>query len=105
MRGYSVWQLLIISALLATGQVIADGDVAAGEGKAATCVGCHGADGKGVDPNPAIAGSDVETFITSMNAYKSGEKEDPMMTMFVQTLTDEDIADLAAYYASLSAAE
>jgi len=105
MRSYSVWQLLIIAAVLATGQVIADGDVAAGEGKAATCVGCHGADGKGVDPNPAIAGMDAELFKTSMQAYKSGEKDDPMMAMFVQTLTDEDIADLAAYYASLPGGE
>jgi len=105
MRSYCVWQLVIIGAVLATGHVLADGDVGAGEGKAATCVGCHGADGKGVDVNPAIAGMDAELFKTNMQAYKSGEKEDPMMAMFVQTLTDEDIADLAAYYSSLPAGE
>jgi cytochrome c553 len=48
---------------------------------------------------------DAELFKTSMQAYKSGENDDPMMAMFVQTLTDEDIADLAAYYASLPAGE
>ena len=105
MGSYSVWQLIIVGAVLATGQVLADGDVGAGEGKAASCAGCHGADGKGVDPNPAIAGWEVEVFKSSMQAYKSGEKEDPMMAMFVQTLTDEDIADLAAYYATLPAGE
>jgi cytochrome c553 len=40
-----------------------------------------------------------------MQAYKSGEKEDPMMNMLVAPLSDEDIADLAAYFGSLSAAE
>ncbi len=105
MRSYSVWQLIIVGAVLASGQVMAGGDVTAGAEKAATCVGCHGANGEGVDPNPPIAGMDAELFKTSMQAYKSGEKEDPMMNMLVAPLSDEDIADLAAYFASLSAAE
>ncbi len=105
MRSYYVWQLIIVGALLATGQVMAGGDVAAGEGKAASCVGCHGANGEGFGDNPAIAGLDVELFKSSMQAYKSGEKEDPMMNMLSAPLSDEDIADLAAYFGSLSAAE
>ncbi len=105
MRSYYVWQLIIVGALLATGEVMAGGDVKAGDGKAASCVGCHGANGEGFGDNPAIAGLDVELFKSSMQAYKSGEKEDPMMNMLVAPLSDEDIADLAAYFASLSAAE
>lgn len=106
MRSYSVWQLIIVAAVLvATGQVMADGDIKAGEGKAVSCAGCHGANGEGSGDNPAIAGWDVELFKSSMQAYKSGEKEDPMMNMLVAPLSDEDIADLAAYYASLSSAE
>lgn len=105
MRRYSIWQLIIVGALLATGQAMAEGDATAGEQKAASCAGCHGANGEGFDVNPPISGLGVEAFITSMNAYKSGEKEDPMMAMLVAPLSDEDIADLAAYYASLSAAE
>jgi len=105
MRRYSVWQLIIVGALLASGQAMAEGDVAAGETKASTCVGCHGANGEGMDPNPAIGGMDPELFKSSIQAYKSGEKDDPMMAMFVQALSDEDIADLAAYYASLAGAE
>lgn len=105
MKSYSVWQLIIVAALLATGQVIAGGDVNAGEEKAATCAGCHGPNGEGFDENPPIAGLDIELFKTSMQAYKSGEKEDPMMNMLVAPLSDEDIADLAAYYASLASAE
>ena len=105
MRSYYVWQLIIVGALLATGQVMAGGDVAAGEEKAASCVGCHGANGEGFGDNPAIAGWEVEVFKSSMQAYKSGDKEDPMMNMLVAPLSDEDIADLAAYFASLSADE
>jgi len=105
MRSYSIWQLIIVGTLLVTGQVMAEGDAAAGEALAASCAGCHGPSGEGVDPNPPIAGWDIELFKSSMQAYKSGEKEDPMMAMFVQTLSDEDIANLAAYYASLSSAE
>jgi len=105
MKSYSVWQLLIAAAVLATGQVMADGDATAGAEKAATCAGCHGANGEGVDPNPAIGGMDPELFKSGMQAYKSGEKDDPMMAMFVQALSDEDIADLAAYYASLPGAD
>ena len=105
MRSYSIWQLIIIAAVFATGPVMAGGDVKAGEEKAASCIGCHGANGEGVDPNPPIAGWDVELFKSSIQAYKSGEKEDPMMNMLVAPLSDEDIADLATYFASLSAAE
>ncbi len=105
MKSYSIWQLIIVAAVLATGQVMAGGDIKAGEDKAASCVGCHGANGEGSGDNPAIAGWDVELFKGSMQAYKSGEKEDPMMNMLVAPLSDEDIADLAAYFASLAAAE
>ncbi len=105
MRSYYVWQLIIVGAVLVTGQVMAGGDVTAGEDKAAACAGCHGANGEGSGDNPAIAGLDVELFKSGMQAYKSGEKEDPMMNMLVAPLSDEDIADLAAYFASLSAAE
>lgn len=105
MRRYSVWQLITVAALLATGQVMAEGDATAGQEKSSSCIGCHGANGEGVGDYPAIAGLDAETFTSSMNAYKSGEKEDPMMGMLVAPLSDQDIADLAAYYASLQAAQ
>ena len=55
MKSYSVCQLIIVAAVLAKGQVMAGGDITAGEGKAASCVGCHGANGEGFGDNPAIA--------------------------------------------------
>lgn len=102
---YSVWQLTIVSALLVAGPAIAGGDVEAGQAKASTCAGCHGVNGEGMGENPPIAGLDNEAFVTSMQSYKSGENPEPMMGMIMQTLSDEDIVDLAAYYASLSTAE
>jgi len=105
MKHYLVWQLVIVSGLLAAGPVYADGDAAAGKEKSASCAGCHGMNGEGMAENPAIAGMDGEAFISAMQAYKSGENPDPMMGMIMPMLSDEDIANLAAYYASLSSAE
>ena len=81
----------------------ADGDAAAGEAKAATCGSCHGAKGEGVDPNPPLVGLDKAYFVEQLAAFKSGARDNAMMKMFAAQLSDEDMADLAAYYASLTA--
>ncbi|MDH3432936.1 MAG: c-type cytochrome [Gammaproteobacteria bacterium] len=101
MRIFYVLQLIIFVAVLATGQAMAGADVKAGEELAASCAGCHGSNGEGSGEYGAIAGWDVERFKSTMQAYKSGENDDPMMAMMVQALSDEDIASLAEYYASL----
>ena len=79
----------------------AGGDAAAGEAKSATCAGCHGSDFKGMDPNPALAGLDEAYIVEQLNAFKSGARENMMMQTFAAQLTDADIANLAAYLASL----
>ena len=97
-------KLMISSAivlLMSSGTVWAGGDVAAGEGKAANCSGCHGADGMGNPDNPPVTGLDEAYFVEQLAAYKSGEREHAMMQMFAGQLSDEDMADLAAYYAGL----
>ena len=81
---------------------VAGGDAAAGKTKAASCSGCHGANGEGKGTNPAIAGMDAAQFSAKMAGYKSGATVNPMMNMAAKKLSDEDIANLAAYYASLS---
>jgi cytochrome c553 len=91
--------LTTLLAMIGTAQ--AGGDANAGKQKAATCAGCHGADGKGVAPNPPLAGLKESTIIADLKAYKSGAKANPMMKMFATPLSDQDMADLAAYYASL----
>ncbi len=102
MNSYFIWQLIIVSALLVAGPVKADGDINAGQEKSTSCAGCHGSEGEGVGENPALAGLDSEVLVSAMQAYKTGERTEPMMAMLMQALSDEDIADLAAYYASLS---
>ncbi|HSC96264.1 MAG TPA: cytochrome c [Burkholderiales bacterium] len=79
----------------------AGGDPAAGKAKAASCAGCHGANGEGVKPNPALAGLPEAKFVQAMKDYKSGKRPNPVMKSFAGPLSDQDIANLAAYYASL----
>ena len=91
----------ILTLILTTGAAWAGGDAAAGETKAASCAGCHGASGEGAGDNPPLAGMDEAEHVTVLQAYKSGEREHAMMQMFAGQLSDEDMADLAAYYAGL----
>jgi cytochrome c553 len=77
------------------------GDAAAGEALAKKCTACHGADGKGKKDNPPIAGMAEAQFIQDMNDFKSGKKESKSMQRTTKKLSDEDIANLAAYFGSL----
>jgi cytochrome c553 len=92
-----------IAALLGIGGAQAAGDVAAGKVKAAACAGCHGANGEGIAPNPALAGKSDEVFAQAIKDYKSGKRDNAVMKGMVSALTDVDVANLAAYYASLKA--
>jgi cytochrome c553 len=87
--------------LIGTGSAYAAGDIAAGKTKAAACVGCHGPNGEGVPPNPALAGMSESQFIKAMEDYKSGARANPVMKAFATPLSAADNANLAAYYASL----
>lgn len=83
------------------GSAQAGGDAQAGKAKAASCAGCHGANGEGNGPNPALAGAKEPQFIAAMKDYKSGKRPNPVMKNFAASLSDQDIANLAAHYASL----
>jgi len=89
--------------LLAAGAALAGGDAAKGEELSVDCADCHGADGKGDDETPALAGLDAAEIVKMLKGYKSGEQEDESgsMAMFAEDLSDQDMEDLAAYYASL----
>jgi len=91
----------IIAALGVAGTAQAGGDAAAGKAKAATCAGCHGANGEGVGSNPPLAGTAEGKFIQAMKDYKSGKRPNPIMKTFAGQVNDQDVANLAAYYASL----
>lgn len=77
-------------------------DAAAGRTKAAICVTCHGADGMSRLPNaPHLAGQPEFYLSEQLKAYRAETRKDPMMTVIAKPLTDQDIADLAAWYASI----
>lgn len=72
-----------------------------GQAKSATCVACHGADGNSPNPEwPNIAGQHASYILKQLQAFKSGARENPLMSPIAMTLTEEDMADLAAYYST-----
>jgi cytochrome c553 len=93
----------LAAALLVAAPVsLAAGDAAAGKAKSATCAGCHGAAGiSGNDLWPNLAGQKEGYLAKAMKDYRDGKRNDPMMSSMAKPLSDQDIADLAAYYASL----
>jgi len=94
---------LIFILMLAAGSLQAGGDVASGQELSVDCVDCHGDDGMGDDETPALAGLDAAEHITALKAYASGERidETDMMGDIASELSEQDMADLAAYYATL----
>jgi cytochrome c553 len=82
------------------------GDVQAGERKNTMCVGCHGIVGyqatfPEVHKVPKIAGQSEKYIVNALAAYKNGERKHPSMRGISATLNEQDMADLAAYYAQL----
>jgi cytochrome c553 len=83
-------------------------DAAKGKEKAAMCIGCHGIVGyqatfPEIHKVPMIAGQSAKYLAASLAAYKKGERKHPTMRGIAITLTDADMADLAAYYSTLGA--
>jgi cytochrome c553 len=91
----------VVAVLGVVGTAEAGGDAQAGKAKAASCAGCHGANGEGKAPFPALAGKKEEQLIQALKDYKSGKRDNAMMKTFATQLSDQDAANVAAYYASL----
>lgn len=88
----------------ALAQTPAKGIAADGAKKNSMCIGCHGIpEYKTAFPHlyrvPKIAGQSESYIVSAMNAYRSGDRSHPSMVAIAKTLTDQDIADLAAFYA------
>jgi cytochrome c553 len=98
-RGLCRWALLLLTLY---GTASAAGNVAAGRQKATACQTCHGLDGLSKMPDaPNIAGDPEEYLARQLTAFKKGERKNEMMSIVVQPLSDQDVADLAAYYAAI----
>ena len=79
------------------------GDAKAAESKIAMCIGCHGIPGyqasfPEVYRVPKISGQNAKYIVAALNAYKKGERKHPSMRGISESLTDQDMADVAAYY-------
>ena len=76
-----------------------EADVEAGESKASACVSCHGDKGNStVTSFPKLAQQDSSYLKKQLHAFKDGSRKDPAMTSIAQSLSDQDINDIAAYY-------
>jgi cytochrome c553 len=83
-----------------TATAFAAGDAAAGKTKAASCGACHGPDGNSTNPTwPKLAGQHSAYLIKQLKAFKSGEREDPLMSPMAAALSEKDMEDLAAFFA------
>lgn len=78
-------------------------DAAVGKAKASvTCAVCHGSDGLSQHPEaPNLAGQVEMYLVKSLEEFRSGKRQNEMMTVVVKDLSDDDIANLAAWYASI----
>ena len=82
---------------------LAAGDIEAGDRKAERCASCHGSDGIGIaGAFPNLAGQKTVYLVKQMKDFRTGKRKDPIMELEAKKLSDEDIADIAAWYASLS---
>ncbi|MCG3730308.1 c-type cytochrome [Vibrio cincinnatiensis] len=106
-------KLALILSILASSSVWAQGSIEAGQAKSETCVACHGADGNGIMTTyPKIAGQHVTYLEKQLKDLKLGMvssgkqgRYDPVMSAMAMPLSEQDMADLAAYYASLPISE
>ncbi|AAZ97979.1 cytochrome c, class IC [Thiobacillus denitrificans ATCC 25259] len=94
---------LIIAAALVFGVSMAHagkGNAAAGKAKAEACAACHGVGGDStVAGFPKLAGQHRDYLYHALQDYRSGKRKNPIMAEQVKTLSDADMADLAAYFA------
>jgi cytochrome c553 len=103
----SIAGIVCAAAMLVSGNGLAAGDVAAGRDKAFTCTGCHSAPGlRNAYPGytvPKIGGQHAEYIVIALKAYQSRERTHPTMQAHASTMSEQDMADIAAYFSSLGA--
>ena len=98
---------LLVAAIAGASLVVsaaagAAGDAAAGKSKSVVCAACHGADGNSSNPMwPSLAGQHAPYMVKQLKDFKSGARKDPVMAPMAKPLSDQDMENLAAYFASL----
>ena len=97
--------LAVLGFVFAANAAAADGNAEAGRQKASMCMGCHGIDGyrltfPEVYQVPKIGGQHASYLVKALQGYKTGSRNNATMRAIASSLTDQDMADLAAYYGS-----
>lgn len=88
-------------ALVTMSPAVHAGDPEAGKAKIGTCMACHGQNGKATAPiYPNIGGQNEKYLVDALKAYKSGARNNPIMKPMAAMLSDTDVENVAAYYAS-----
>ena len=96
-----IYFLTMISILLLVSSHSYAGDPTKGKTLSQTCAACHNADGNSVNPVwPKLAGQHAEYIVKQLNDFKDGKRVNAQMSPMVASLSEEDMADLAAFYAS-----
>ncbi|WP_339723498.1 cytochrome c [uncultured Paraglaciecola sp.] len=100
----SVLTIVFATATLVSQPILA-ADIAAGKSKSVTCGACHGNNGISTIPMyPNLAGQKEQYLVLQLKAFRDGERKNMVMAPMSAGLSDTDIANLAAYYASLDPA-
>lgn len=95
---------LLMTAITASFLFSASANAMEAPAKAATCVGCHGADGNSMVPNfPKLAGQHANYLEKQLKDFRDGYRKDATMVPFAKGLTDEEIKALADFYAAQTA--
>ncbi|OQW94145.1 MAG: cytochrome c4 [Beggiatoa sp. IS2] len=77
------------------------GNAEAGKAKATVCAGCHGADGNSSNPMwPKLAGQHANYLVGQLQKFKAGDRQEPSMSPMAKPLSDQEMADFAAYFSS-----
>ncbi|MDV3237326.1 MAG: cytochrome c4 [Gammaproteobacteria bacterium] len=93
--------ILSLSAALASAPAALAADATAGKAKAAACASCHGADGNSPNPEwPSLAGQHAKYIAKQLKNFKDGDRSNPLMSPMAAGLSEEDMADIAAYFSS-----
>ena len=104
MKNYAIASLILLAA--ASGAAFGAGDAAAGKNKTSMCAGCHGIPGyRTVYPEtyqvPKLGGQHAQYIVDALKAYKAGDRKHTTMRAIAGSLSEQDMNDLAAYYAEV----
>lgn len=101
MKLSSLAPLFALCGLYASVAALAEGSAQEGQSKSTACVACHGVNGNSSNPEwPSLAGQHGQYVKKQLQAFKSGARKNPLMTPMAMGLSDDDVEDLAAYFAA-----